>query len=122
VSAFGVLALALAAVGIYGVMAYTVAQGRQEIGLRMALGATPRGVLGMVIGHGALLASLGAVLGIGLALPVAGALSSLLYGVNPRDPVTFVAAPAGLVLVGLAACYLPARRAARFDPALTLRE
>jgi ABC-type antimicrobial peptide transport system permease subunit len=121
VSAFGLLALTLAAVGIYGVMAYTVAQGTQEIGLRMALGATPRGILGMIIGRGAWLAGLGAVLGIALALPIAGALSGLLYGVNPRDPVTFVLAPAGLVLVGLAACYLPARRAARLDPAITLK-
>jgi predicted permease len=121
VSAFGVLALLLAAVGIYGVMAYTVAQGRHEIGLRLALGATPRGIFTMIVCRGGLLAGTGALLGIAVALATAGALASLLYGVNPRDPVTFIAVPAGLILIALAACYIPARRAARLDPAATLR-
>jgi predicted permease len=121
VSAFGVLALLLAAIGLYGVMAYGVTLGRQEIGLRMALGATPRAILSMVIGRGARVATIGAVLGLALGLLTSQSLAALLYGVDPRDPAAFAAAPAGLLLVALVACYLPARRAARVDPSTTLR-
>ncbi len=121
VSAFGVLALLLAAVGIYGVTAYTVAQSSQEIGLRLTLGATPGGVLRMIVGQGVVRAGIGVAAGILVALAAADMLANLLYGVSPRDPLTFVAAPAVLVLIAAIACYIPARRGARLDPAITVK-
>jgi putative ABC transport system permease protein len=121
VSAFGIVALALATIGIYGVTAYTVAQSSQEIGLRMALGATPRTILGMFVGRSARLAGFGALVGVVASLIAAGGVASLLYTVDPRDPLTFIVAPAGLVLVAILAAYGPARRAATTDPAITLR-
>jgi putative ABC transport system permease protein len=121
VTAFGALALLLAAIGLYGVLAYTVAQRTQEIGLRMALGAAPRDIVSMIVGRGLAWTAAGAAAGITLALVAASGLGSLLYGVRPSDPTTFVAVPLVLGAVAFIASYVPARRAARLDPSLTLR-
>jgi putative ABC transport system permease protein len=119
--AFAALALVLAAVGVYGVMAYTVAQRRQEFGIRMALGASSSDVLKQVFLEGGRLAAFGLGLGIIAALALSGLMSSLLFGIQPCDPATFVAAAAALALVAIAACYIPARRATRVDPIVALR-
>jgi predicted lysophospholipase L1 biosynthesis ABC-type transport system permease subunit len=118
---FALLALVVAAVGTYGVMAYLVGQGTREIGIRMALGAGRGRVLGMVVGQGARLAALGVGAGLAGALALSRYLSALLFGVSARDPLTFVTVPALLFLVALTACYVPARRAARVDPMVSLR-
>jgi putative ABC transport system permease protein len=118
---FGALALILASIGIYGVLAYSVAQRTSEIGLRMALGAQPRQVLGLVLRQGMLLAVIGAAVGIVVALPVARLAGSLLYGVSATDPLTYAAITLLLMCVALAACYLPAHRATRVDPLIALR-
>jgi predicted permease len=118
---FGTLALILASIGIYGVLAYSVAQRTSEIGLRMALGAQPRQVLGLVLKQGMLLALIGATVGILVALPVARLAGGLLYGVSATDPLTYVGITLLLMSVALLACYLPARRATRIDPLVALR-
>jgi predicted permease len=118
---FGALALVLAAVGLYGVASYAVAQRTREIGVRMALGAQPASVLGLVLGHGLLLVALGLTLGIAVALALAGTLQTLVVSVNPRDPLTFVVTPAILGAIALIATYIPARRATRIDPLIALR-
>ena len=118
---FAAVALALAAVGTYGVLSYTVAERRHEIGIRMALGGDARGVVGMVLGQGARVAGVGLVVGIAGALGMTRLLSSLLFEVSSTDPVTFLLAPTVLALVALAACWVPARRAARVDPMVALR-
>jgi predicted permease len=118
---FAALALVLAAIGIYGVLAYTVEQRTQEIGVRMALGAQVRAVLGMVLAQGARLALAGLGLGMLLALLLRRALASLLFGIAPSDPFTFLGVGAVLAGVAFAACYIPARRAARIDPLAALR-
>ena len=118
---FGALALILASIGIYGVLAYSVAQRTSEIGLRMALGAQPRQVLGLVLKQGMLLALVGATVGIVVALPVARMAAGLLYGVSATDPVTYTGITLLLLCVALLACYLPARRATRVDPLVALR-
>src|SRR5437660_1103001 len=118
---FGALALILASIGIYGVLAYSVAQRTSEIGLRMALGAQPRQVLGLVLKQGMLLATIGAAVGIVVALPVARMAGNLLYGVSTTDPLTYVGITLLLMAVALLACYLPARRATRIDPLIALR-
>ena len=120
-SIFAALALVLAAVGTYGVMAYSIAQRTHEIGIRMALGARPADVLRMVVGQGMALAALGLALGIAGALEATQLLASQLYGVKPTDPIVLVAAVALLALVSLLACYIPAHRAARVDPLVALR-
>jgi predicted permease len=118
---FAALALVLGAVGIYGVLAYTVGQRQREIGVRLALGARPAEVLGMVLRSGMRLAGLGVAVGVVGALVLARVMSSLLYGVAPHDPLTFAAAAVVLLGVALVACLVPARRAMRVDPAVSLR-
>jgi putative ABC transport system permease protein len=119
--AFGLLALGLAVVGIYGVKSYVVSQRTREIGIRMALGARPGDVLGMVLKEGALLSAVGVALGLPLSALLGVALRSLLYDVKPLDPLVFVSAPLLLSLAALAATWLPARRATRVTPLTALR-
>ena len=119
--AFAVLALGLASVGIYGVIAYVVGQRTQEIGIRMALGATVRRVQLGVIGKTIRLALIGIVAGTAASVVVARGIAALLYGTAPTDPVTFAGMIALLALVALVAGYLPARRASRIDPMVALR-
>jgi predicted permease len=118
---FSLLALVLATVGIYGVLHYSVARRTHEIGTRMALGAQKREVLTMVVGRGLKLALIGVAVGTAGALALTRFLASLLYGVKPTDPVTFIAVSLILVGVAFAACYVPARRAATIDPMVALR-
>ncbi|HET8947005.1 MAG TPA: ABC transporter permease [Candidatus Polarisedimenticolia bacterium] len=118
---FATVALLIAAIGIYGVLAYSVTQRTREIGVRMALGATPRGVMRLVVGQGLAVVSLGLGLGLLGGLALGQAVSSLVYGVTVRDPITYGAVSAVLGAVALAACALPARRAAQVDPIVALR-
>jgi putative ABC transport system permease protein len=118
---FSAVALVLAVVGIYGVLSYLVAQRGKEFGLRMALGA-PRGhVLGLVLKQGALLAIVGLGAGLAVSLAMTRLMSTLLYGIRATDPVTFLVMPAALAAATLAASFLPARRATKVDPMVTLR-
>jgi putative ABC transport system permease protein len=119
--AFGILALVLAVTGLYGVISYSVAQRTREIGVRMALGANRRDVLKLVLRHGMTLTLIGVSLGVIASLAVTRVLSSLLYGIRPTDPATFVAVPLLLMAVALLASYIPARRATKVDPMVALR-
>ncbi|HEX5110328.1 MAG TPA: ABC transporter permease [Vicinamibacterales bacterium] len=121
VGTFAGLALALAAIGIYGLLAYSVAQRTREIGVRMALGAERRGILALVLGQGAVLAGIGMVAGLAGAFAVTRYLSSLLFGITPLDPATFVAVSLVFAGVALFASYMPARRATVVDPLVALR-
>jgi ABC-type lipoprotein release transport system permease subunit len=120
-SLFAMLAFGLAAIGTYGVISYLVSQGTREIGIRMALGATPENVSGMVVRSGLTMAVVGIAVGLGGAFVVTRFMHSLLFGVAPTDPVTFAAMTGGLLLMSLVAAYVPARRAARIDPVVSLR-
>jgi predicted permease len=119
---FGALALLLSVIGIYGVIAYSVRQRRREIGVRMAIGATPSDVQFMVLGEGVRLITLGVIAGSILALAVAGSVESMLFLKSSRDVFTFTLMPAILTLVGIAACWVPAIRSSHADPALALRD
>jgi len=114
--------LLLSAIGIYGLMHYFVVQRTNEIGVRMALGARYGNVLALVLRQGLTLAGCGIIAGMLGALGLTRLLSSLLYGVTPTDPLTFAATPAILLGVAALACWIPARRAARIDPMLALRQ
>ncbi len=118
---FAAIAVLLAAVGLYGVISYTVAQRTREIGIRMALGAGGGDVLAMVVKQALALGGLGMAIGLGGAALLTRAMKGLLFGISAVDPLTFAAVPAALALVVLAACYLPARRATRIDPVTALR-
>jgi putative ABC transport system permease protein len=122
VGAFAILALVLAAVGVYGVTAYAVAQRTRELGIRVALGAQRGALLRLVLAHGAGLTIAGIALGTIVALPLTRIMSSLLFGVGARDPITFVGVAALLMVVSLVASFIPARRATRVDPLIALRQ
>ncbi len=117
----GLLALVLASVGLYGVMAYTVNQRNQEIGIRMAMGARQPDVLKLVLVQGMILVGIGVAAGLAVALAVSRLVSTLLYGISPSDPATFIGVPLVLIAVALLANYLPALRASRVDPLVALR-
>ncbi len=122
--AMGVLALLLAAIGLYGVMAYAVSQRMQEMGIRLALGASPSSLLSMIVGQGMKLTTVGLVIGLTLALAAfgsIGAVRTLLPGISPLDPITFIAVPAVLAVIAFLATWIPARRAGRVDPLVALR-
>jgi putative ABC transport system permease protein len=119
---FSGIAMLLALAGIYGVMAYSVAQRAHEIGIRMALGARPRDVLKMIVVQGARLTAAGIIIGVWGALAATRGLSSLLFGVSPTDPLTFTAIALLLAIVSLIASYIPARRATKVDPMVALRQ
>jgi putative ABC transport system permease protein len=119
---FGSVALLLAAIGLYGVRAYTVAMRTREIGIRMALGARASDALRMMLREGMALFGIGAGVGLVLSVAVGKILSNLLYHVDSFDPVVLIAAPALLAAVSFVACYIPARRAARLDPMVALRD
>jgi len=120
-SVFAMIALGLAAIGIYGVMAYSVAQRTHEIGIRLALGARPANVLGQVLRQGIAVVALGLAIGFAAILALGQLAQSLLYNTSPRDPFVLTAIPALLFVVAFLACWFPARRATRVDPAMALR-
>jgi putative ABC transport system permease protein len=121
VFAFGVLALVLAAIGLYGVMWYTVSQRTNEFGIRLALGASREEVVRMVLGQGLMTTLVGVLLGVLLAAAGARLMSGLLYEVNAMDPIVFSVVPAALLVVGQLASYLPARYASNSDPVVVMK-
>ena len=118
---FGGLAMLLAAIGLYGVISYTVAQRTNEIGIRMALGAQRSGIVGLILREVAVLIGIGLAIGAGLALGGGRTAGSLLYGLKANDPLTLTLAVVLLAATGLAAIFVPARRASRLDPMAALR-
>jgi putative ABC transport system permease protein len=118
---FAGIALLLSSVGVYGVMAYSVNQRTHEIGIRMALGQKRSSVLGMILGQGLLLAAIGVAFGIGGAYALTQVMATMLFNINPTDPITFASVAAVLIAVAAAASYLPAYRATRVDPMIALR-
>ena len=120
-SVFGASALLLATIGIYGVVAFAVAQRTHEIGIRIALGADRRDILKLIVGQGMILIAIGAGVGLALALTATQLLKSLLFGVSATDPLTFVSVVFVLAGVALLACYMPALRAMKVDPLVALR-
>jgi putative ABC transport system permease protein len=118
---FAGVAVLLALIGFYGLLSYTVMQRTAEVGIRMALGASRRAVVGMVVRHGLALTSAGLAAGLCMSALLTRALASFLYGVRPIDPVTFLAVPAFTILVALIACIVPACKAAGVDPVSALR-
>lgn len=118
---FSLASVLLAAIGIYGLLAYAVSQRTREIGVRMALGAEPQSIIRMVVASGARMVVTGAAAGLAVALALSGLMKSLLYGIGPRDPFTFIVAPAAFAVVALFAAYVPARRAAKVSPMEALR-
>ena len=118
---FAGVALLLALAGVYGVMAYTVSQRVPELGVRIALGASPQNIMGLILGQGVRLAALGLAIGLGLALAAGRVLQGLLFGVTPRDPAILALVTAAVAVATLLACYIPGRRAVRVDPMLALR-
>jgi predicted permease len=122
VTAIGLVGLLLAVIGLYGVVAYAVGRRTREIGIRMALGARPVDVLGMVLSQGLIFTLIGIALGLAIALSASGFLQNFIVGVSPHDPLILIGVPAILAAVMMAACWLPARRASRVDPTLALRQ
>jgi predicted permease len=120
-SFFGLLALLLASIGLYGVLSYSVARRRNEIGIRMALGASTYDVLKVVLRSGMALTVIGLIIGVAGSLALTRLVSTLLFGVKPTDVTTFVVVSLTLLVVALVACYIPARRATRVDPLIALR-
>ena len=118
---FAGVALVLSAIGIYGVMSYAVSQRTRELGIRMAMGATPGNVLQLIILNGAKLIALGVGIGLILAFAVSRIMKGLLYNVSPADPMTYLLVPIFLTVVALLACWLPAHRATQVDPLIALR-
>ena len=118
---FGLLALSLAAVGIYGVLSYAVTERTRELGIRLALGAQPRSLLKLVVGQGLVLVLIGLAIGVSAAFTLTRLIEKLLFGVSPTDPLTFVSISLLLTAVALAACWIPARRATRVNPLVALR-
>jgi ABC-type antimicrobial peptide transport system permease subunit len=118
---FGAIAVTLSAVGVYGVLAFLVGRRTREIGLRLAIGATPAQVIWLFVREGGVLAAVGLTAGLGGALAARRSIATLLFGVTPLDPLTFAAAALTLALVAGCAIYLPARRAARIDPIEALK-
>jgi putative ABC transport system permease protein len=120
-ASFGMLALALAAIGIYGIMSYSVSRRTHEIGVRVALGAQASDVLRLILGQGMTPVLIGVVLGISAALAVTRLMKSLLFGMSAADPLTYIGVAALLISVALLASYIPARRATKIDPMQALR-
>jgi len=120
-SIFAGTALVLAAVGLYGVISYSVAQRTRELGIRIALGAQRSDVLRLILRQGMAVVAAGVIFGVAASLGLTRLIASLLYGISANDPITFFLLSAALVLVAFIACWLPARRAARVDPVIALR-
>jgi putative ABC transport system permease protein len=120
-SIFAAAALLLAALGVYGIVSYSVSQRTREFGIRVALGAKPGQIVGMVVGQNLRTVALGLLLGLACAIPATRLLRGLLFQVGPNDPITFIAIAITLTVVAMVAAYLPARRGTRIDPVVTLK-